>query len=85
MNTLFLRINRESKRRTPDQEAINELVKESGKKGVSNADADTLLDWAKEYDFPHRDDRGKWNEQGRPHWEGGEHIHLGPKHVKVNN
>ncbi len=33
------------------------------------------------YDFPHRDDRGK-----RPiHWEGGEHIHLGPKHIKVND
>ncbi len=74
-----------SKRHTPDQESISELVKESGKKGVSNADADTLLDWAKEYEFPHRDDRGKWNEHGRPHWEGGEHIHLGPKHVKVND
>jgi len=73
------------KRHTPDQEAISDLVKESGKKGVSNADADTLIDWAKEYDFPNRDDRGKRNEQGRPHWEGGEHIHLGPKHVKVNN
>ena len=45
----------------------------------------TFLDWAKEYDFPNRDDRGKMNEQGRLHWEGGEHIHLGPKHVKVNN
>ena len=73
------------KRHTPDQEAISELVKESGRKGVSNEEADTLLDWAKEYDFPARDDRGKRNEQGRPHWEGGEHIHLGPKHVKVNN
>lgn len=59
-------------------------MKGSGKKGVSNADADTLLDWAEEYNFPHRDDRGKWNAQGQPHWEGGEHIHLGPGHVKVN-
>jgi len=70
------------KRHTPDQEAMSEFVKEYGKKGVSNADADTLLDWAEEYDFPHRDDRGK------PHWEardGQDHIHLGPKHVPVND
>ena len=53
---------------TPDQAAISDLVKQSGKKKktVSNADADTLLDWAREYDFPHRDDRGK------DHWDGGE-------------
>lgn len=71
-----------TKRHTPDQEAISDLVKESGKKGVSNADADTLLEWANEYDFPNRDDRGK------PHWDardGMDHIHLGPKHVPVNN
>jgi len=78
-------VSNTEKRHTPDQEAMSELVKEYGKKGVSNTDADTLLDWAKEYDFPNRDDRGKLNEQGKPHWEGGEHIHLGPKHVKVNN
>jgi hypothetical protein len=42
--------------------------------------ADTLLEWAEEYDFPLRDDRA-----APPHWEGGKHIHLGPKHVKVNN
>lgn len=51
---------------------------------MSNADADTLLDWAEEYNFPHRDDRGKVDDQGKPHWKGGEHIHLGPKHIKVN-
>jgi RHS repeat-associated protein len=68
-----------NKRHTPDQEAISELVKESGKKGVSNADADTLLDWAEEYDFPHRDDRGE------DHWEYGKHIHVGQnKHIKIN-
>lgn len=77
-------ISSAEKRHTPDQEALSDLVKGAGKKGVSNADADTLLDWAKEYDFPARDDRGKVDEQGKPHWEGGEHIHLGPKHVKVN-
>ena len=59
-----------------------QLNYKEGKKGVSNADADTLLDWAKEYDFPNRDDRGK------PHWDardGMDHIHLGPKHIPVNN
>ncbi len=66
------------KKHTPGQEALSDLVKEKGKKGVTNAEADTLLDWAEEYDFPRRDDRGK-----PIHWEGGEHIHLGPKHVKV--
>lgn len=59
-------------------------MKGVGKKGVSDADADTLLEWAEEYGFPHRDDRGKVDEEGKPHWEGGEHIHVGPKHVKVN-
>jgi len=72
--------NGESKRHTPDQEAISDLVKEAGNKGVSNIDADTLLDWSEEYHFPARDDRGK-----PPHWVGGEHIHIGPKHVPVRN
>jgi len=27
--------------------------------------------------FPHRDDRGE------NHWIGGEHIHIGPEHVRV--
>jgi hypothetical protein len=34
-----------------------------------------MLDWAEEYDFPHRDDRGK------PHWEardGQDHIEPPP-------
>lgn len=73
---------KEEKRHTADQEAISEFIKEYGKKGVSNEDANTLLDWAKEYNFPHRDDRGK------DHWEargGQNHIHLGPKHIPVNN
>lgn len=73
---------KKGKRHTPDQEAISEFIKEFGKKGVSNDEADTVLDWAEEYDFPHRDDRGK------PHWEargGQDHIQLGPKHIPVND
>ncbi len=72
--------NSAEKRHTPDQEALSELVKEAGKEGVSDDEADILLDWAEECDFPARDDREK-----PPHWEGGKHIHLGPKHVKVYN
>lgn len=72
------------KRHSPDQEALSELAKENERKGVSNADADTLLEWGNEYNYPNtRDDRGKLNENGKPHWVGGEHIHLGPKHIKV--
>lgn len=44
--------------------------------------ANTLLDWAEEYNFPHRDDRGKG------HWkakDGVDHIHLGPKHVPITD
>ncbi len=36
--------------------------------------------WSNEYEFPSRDDRGK-----PPHWVGGEHIHIGPRQVPVNN
>lgn len=71
--------SRYNKRHTDDQEALSDLVKESEKKGISNSDADTLLEWADEYDFPSRDDRGK------DHWIGGEHIHLGPKHIPIRN
>jgi|LakMenE01Jun11ns_1017448.scaffolds.fasta_scaffold9870105_3 hypothetical protein len=63
---------KEEKRHTPNQEALNELAKDSSKQGISNEEADILLDWASEYDFPGRDDRGK-----PPHWVGGEHIHFG--------
>jgi hypothetical protein len=73
-----MRKSREDAKHTPDQEALSDLVKGTGKRGVSSSDADTLLDWAKECNFPCRDDRGK-----PPHWVGGEHIHLGPKHVRV--
>jgi len=67
-----------SKRHTPQQQALNDLVKESEKKGVSNSEADALLEWSEEYGLPSRDDRGK------DHWIGGEHIHAGGKHIPVN-
>ena len=68
------------KRHAFDQQAISDLVKESEKKGISNGEANDLLEWCKEYNFPARDDRGK-----PPHWVGGEHIHIGPKHVSVRD
>lgn len=68
------------KRHTPDQEALSGIAKESERKGVTNAEADTLIEWGKEYDFPNtRDDRGE------DHWECGEHIHIGPGHIPVRN
>ncbi|MFI0436106.1 MAG: hypothetical protein ACH350_10375, partial [Parachlamydiaceae bacterium] len=69
------------KKHSPDQQALSDLVKQSGKKGVTNIDADTLLEWANEYEFPARDDR----DIIPPHWVGGNHIHIGPKHVPVIN
>ncbi len=66
------------KRHTPDQEALNDLGKDSARHGISNSDADILLEWGEEYGFPSRDDRGK------DHCVGGEHIHVGGMHVPVN-
>ena len=70
-----------TKKHTQNQKVLSDFAKESAKTGASDEDADTLLGWAKEYDFPHRDDRGK------PHWleEGVEHIHIGKRHVPIRN
>ena len=72
--------NRE-KRHTFDQESLSDLAKESKKRGVSNEEADTLLEWSKEYNFPARDDRGT------THWLDPpvDHIHLGGKHIPIVN
>ncbi|MGK5595405.1 MAG: RHS repeat-associated core domain-containing protein, partial [Parachlamydiaceae bacterium] len=71
------------KRHTPDQQALNELANEVEEKGVRNEDAETLLNWGTEYNFPNtRDDRGK------THWkakDGQSHIHIGSKHIPVND
>lgn len=72
------KIKTSPKRHTSDQEALNDIVKESEKKGISHSDANSLLKWSKEYNYPCRDDRGK-----PPHWIGGEHIHIGTKHVPI--
>ena len=72
-------VEEKKKRHNGDQQAIIDLVKESGKKGITNEDADILLDLSNEYGFPSRDDRGK------DHWVGGEHIHIGGRHVPIQN
>ncbi len=72
----------ESKRHTEDQEALSDLAKDSGRQGIANEEADTLLEWAEEYDFPHRDDRGE------RHWkakDGVDHIHLGREHIPISD
>ena len=57
-----------------DRKALNDLVKEAtndGRKRLSNDNADTLLDWAREQGIPGvRDDRGT------DHWVHGDHIHI---------
>jgi RHS repeat-associated protein len=66
------------KRHTPDQEALSQLAQRPKRTGVTNIDADTLLDWAEEYSFPEaRDDRGE------THWDGGAHIHIGPGYIPI--
>ena len=68
----------QDKRHTPDQQALNELAKEGKRSGVTNSDADTLLEWDQEVGMGGRDDRGE------DHWVGGEHIHAGGQdHIPV--
>ena len=70
----------ESKRHTPDQKALHDLAEKANRTGVTNPDADTLLEWGKEYNMPARDDRGKPN-----HWKyGDDHIHIGKEHIPIN-
>ncbi len=66
------------KRHTPEQEAAIELAKEAKRRGVSDAEADALLELAREVGLPVRDDRGK------DHWGGRSHIHVGGYHIPVN-
>jgi RHS repeat-associated protein len=62
------------KRYSPDQEALIDIAKEGGKTGVTDEEADTLLQWGQEYG------NGRWKNQdhrGTDHWVGGDHIHTG--------
>jgi hypothetical protein len=64
---------------TPDQEALVELAKEAKRTGVTAAQAEILLEWAREYGLPHR---GPEVHPGRKFKE--PHIHIGPvNHIPV--
>ena len=64
----------DTKRFTPDQGALVDLAKEAKRTGISNEDANTLLQWADEYNVPHR---GPEVHPNRPYGQD-PHIHIGP-------
>jgi uncharacterized protein RhaS with RHS repeats len=64
---------------TADQRAVIELAKEAKRKGITQEDARTLLDWAKEHNIT-----PAVNHIGTDHWIGGDHIRVGPvNHIPV--
>lgn len=62
-------------RHTPDQEALNEAANEAKRKGVTPEEADTLREWAEEYEVPFR---GPEQHPGRGQpTSRAPHIHVG--------
>jgi len=66
---------------TPDQRALKDLVDEAslgGRKPLSRGDADTIMDWADEVNYPGA--RAKHNDVTGNHpgtqWDGKPHIHI---------
>lgn len=73
----------DSKRQTPDQQALRELAEEADRKArakhpISENEARILDEWADEYgvDQHHKTDGGKDG-----HWKKGNHTHIYGKHV----
>lgn len=67
-------------RNNPDQDALIKIAKQAQQKGsVTSGEAETLLEWAREYGVvPALDHRGT------THWVGGDHIRIGPvNHIQV--
>lgn len=65
--------------RTADEDALVQLAQEAKRRGVTNRDAQTLLDWARE----HRVDPAL-DHINTTHWVGGPHIRVGPiNHIPV--
>ncbi len=64
----------------PDQDAVIQLAKQAKRTGgVTEEEAKTLLDWAKEYGV-----KPAQNHIGSDHWVGGDHIRVGPiNHIPV--
>lgn len=68
----------EGKRFTPDQEIVVEWAKEADRIGLSDEDAEALMDLAKKVRLPVDDHRDT------DHWVGGPHIRIGPyRHIPV--
>ena len=69
------------KKHTPDQQALNELGKEAKQNGgVSEKDAETLVNWGNEVGLP---SRGPESHPNRPHGKE-PHIHVGHNdHIPV--
>jgi len=64
---------------TPNQRALIEIAKSACRKGISPEEAETLLEWAKEYGIKPAHDHIK-----EPHWGGRPHIRIGPiNHIPV--
>jgi RHS repeat-associated protein len=62
-----------------DANALIQLAKDARRTGVSPEDAETLLQWAKEYNV-----NPAQNHIGTTHWVGGDHIRIGPvNHIPV--
>jgi RHS repeat-associated protein len=62
-----------------DQQALIELAKIARRTGLSEPDARTLLEWAREYNI-----LPAQNHIGTDHWAGGDHIRVGPvNHIPV--
>lgn len=87
--TLPTQIN--TKRHTPDQEALNGLVDDAthggrGQFPLSSEDAETIDDWANEVDYPgYRADEADLATDDN-HWVGGPHTHMpgvGDGHIPV--
>ena len=72
-----------NKMHTPDQQALVELAKDAAKAGgVSLEDAETLLNWAEEYNLPAHGPEVHINRPGKA--SNVPHIHIGPvQHLPI--
>ncbi|WP_255804679.1 RHS repeat-associated core domain-containing protein [Treponema putidum] len=74
----------EDKKHTPDQQALSDLSKDAKRQGITNEDADTLLNWRKEVDPDNKKGLRGHDDRGKNHWKGGDHIHVGGQdHIPV--
>jgi len=61
-----------------DQNALIQLSKDAKRLGITEEEAETMLEWAEEYNV------AGFDHINTTHWEGGAHIRIGPiNHIKV--